>query len=119
MRTLHRVILSAVIATASFSASLAAQHPPGEQGSRNVRVMSHLPLGRLFSTTDIEIEQELSRPYVYVTRRFEESGFDLVNIKDPEKAFVMYRWRMENPQLHQGTGALAPAYVKANGRYYF
>ena len=111
-----RIILPAMLlaATPAFG-----QAPPGENGSRNVKVISHLPLGRLFSTTDIEIEQELSRPYVYVTRRFEESGFDLLNIKDPARPQILLRWRLENPALHQGTGALAPAYVKINGRYFF
>jgi hypothetical protein len=98
---------------------LAAQHPPGKQGSSNVRVMAHIPLGGNFSTTDIEIEQDLSRPYAYVTRRYQHSGFDIVNLKDPTRAHVMYSWRMEKPELHQGTGALAPAYVKTGGRYYF
>jgi hypothetical protein len=98
---------------------LTAQHPPGRQGSSNVRVMAHLPLGGNFSTTDIEIEQDLSRPYAYVTRRYQHSGFDVINIKDPARAYVMYSWRMEKPELHQGSGALAPAYVKTGGRYYF
>ena len=100
-------------------APLAAQHPPGKQGSANVRVLAHLPLGGNFSTTDIEIEQDLSRPYAYVTRRYQHSGFDVINIKDPARAYVMYSWRMEKPELHSGSGALAPAYVKTGGRYYF
>jgi len=37
---------------------------------------------------------------VYVNRRFQPSGFDIVNVKDPEKAYVMYSWRIENPMLH-------------------
>ena len=98
---------------------LAAQHPPGKQSSPNVHVLSHIPLGGDFSTTDIEMEQELSRPYAYVTRRYQFSGFDVVNLRDPAKAYVMYSWRMEKPELHQGSGALAPAYVKTGGRYYF
>ena len=45
-----------------------AQYPPGQQGSANIEVMSHVPLGRMFTVGDIEAEQELSRPYVYVPR---------------------------------------------------
>src|SRR6202008_863582 len=41
---------------------------PGEQGSRNIHVTSHVPLGAARTVGDIEIEQELSRPYVYVSR---------------------------------------------------
>ena len=35
--------------------------------ARNVHVVAHLPLGGSYTTADIEIEQELSRPYVYVS----------------------------------------------------
>src|SRR5262245_6574757 len=97
----------------------AAQHPPGQQSSSNIHVMAHIPLGGDFSTPDIEIEQELSRPWVYVTRRYQFSGFDVINIKDPSRAYIMYSWRIENPELHRGAGALAPAYLKSHGRYYF
>jgi hypothetical protein len=41
---------------------------PGNQGSRNIRVLGHLPLGGEFSSSDLEIEQELSRPYIYASR---------------------------------------------------
>src|SRR3977135_3171925 len=41
---------------------------PGEQGSRNIKVLAHIPLGGPASVGDIEIEQELSRPYVYLSR---------------------------------------------------
>ena len=108
-----------LLALALPFAPLAAQHPPGSQGSPNVHVLAHIPLGGDFSTTDIEIEQELGRPYAYVTRRYQHSGFDIVNLKSPSRAYLMYSWRMEKPELHQGTGALAPAYVKTGGRYYF
>lgn len=112
-----RLLLIAFLALAP--ARVSAQHLPGKQGSPNMRVMAHIPLGGDFSTPDIEIEQELSRPYAYVSRRYQHSGFDIINLKDPAQAYVMYEWRMENPELHQGTGGLAPAYVKIGGRYYF
>ena len=86
----------------------------GQQATANVHVMSHIP-GRL---TDIEIEQELSRPYAYVSTGG-KGGFDVINLKDPSKAFVMYSWQIESPELHQGSGSLAPTYLKSHGRYYF
>jgi len=94
---------------------------PGEQGSRNIRVVSHLPLTSSgpFTTSDIEVEQELSRPYVYVDRIKVPAGFDIISIKDPAKPTVIYSWRIENPELHRGNGSLAPTYVKHKGRYYF
>src|SRR6185436_8750807 len=38
-------------------------------GSSNIHVVGHLPLGYYRTTADIEMEQELSRPYVYMPRR--------------------------------------------------
>src|SRR5262245_37095956 len=78
---------------------------PGQQGSSNVKVVSHLPLGRAFSPNDIEIEQELSRPYAYVSRMLHPTGFDIIDIKNTAKPRVMYSWRIENGELHQGNGA--------------
>src|SRR6185503_14855718 len=42
---------------------------PGEQGSRNIHVIGHLPLtvSSPYNIADIEIEQELSRPYIYIS----------------------------------------------------
>ena len=45
---------------------LVAQHAPGQAGSTNVKLVAHVPLAAWISASDIEIEQELSRPYVYV-----------------------------------------------------
>src|SRR5215510_13463784 len=80
---------------------------PGEQGSKNIELMSHIPLGGNFSAGDIEAEQELSRPYVYVGRfqgPFKEAGFSIISMKDPKKAQLLYSWRIENPELHVGVG---------------
>ncbi len=90
---------------------------PGLQGSSNIKLLSHIPMGGPFYSNDVEVEQELSRPYVYVSGR-SHYGFKLVNIKDPAKAFEMYRWTIENDNLHTGR-ATAPAYLKTNGRYYY
>jgi hypothetical protein len=125
-----------------------AQFPPGQQGSRNMTIVAHMPLGgaepvapgttaanpnaaprqtnpndalaRLGSkTADITMEQELSRPYVYICHRFSPTGFWIINIKDPSKPKVLYDWVMENPDLHRGSQALGPMYAKSKGRYYF
>jgi len=62
------VFLTLVVSTAAPTPS-EAQHapgeqpPPGAQGSTNVRVIAHVLLGRVFTVGDIEIEQELNRPY--------------------------------------------------------
>jgi hypothetical protein len=95
---------------------------PGSEGSRNIKVMSHIPLGRMFTMTDVEVEQELSRPYAYVSRMHgtnQSAGFNIISIKNPEKAQNIYYWRIDKPELHRGMGGMAPMYLKSKGRYYF
>src|SRR2546430_13438371 len=89
--------------------------PPGEQGSKNIHVVSHIPLGRMFTVGDIEMEQELSRPYVYLSRLSSlphETGFTIVSVKDPQRATVIYDWRIENRELQRAYGALRGSYFK-------
>ncbi|MSR06959.1 MAG: hypothetical protein EXR93_07840 [Gemmatimonadetes bacterium] len=85
----------------------------GQQRSSNVHIEGHL-VGRF---TDIDIEQELSRPYIYMTAH---QGFDIISIKDTKKPFILYSWSIENKELHDGNGgALSPIYLKSKGRYYY
>ncbi|GMR12928.1 MAG: hypothetical protein BMS9Abin29_1123 [Gemmatimonadota bacterium] len=92
---------------------------PGERGTSNIRMLSHVPLGGFLHVADVEIEQEESRPFVYVSRRFDPTGFDVISVADPDNAEVIYRWRIENSALHQGSGALDGRYFKHKGRYYY
>jgi hypothetical protein len=94
-------------------------YQPGKNKSENMKLLSHVPLGAVFTIADIEIEQELSRPYAYVARRLVPSGFDVIDLKDPSKAKVIYRWRIENAELHQGAGGLESRYFKMGNKYYF
>lgn len=102
---------------------LAAQQGAGENFSPNMRVVAHVPLGAPTSVADIEIEQELSRPYAYVSRlAYREAttkGFDIIHLEDLENARVIYRWRIENEDLHQGNGGMDGKYFKLDGRYYY
>ena len=86
---------------------------PGAQGSPNVKIMSHIPLPGM---ANIEIEQELSRPYAYVSAHRE--GYQIISVKDPAKASVIYSWNIENPALHVGS-ALDGRYAKLKNRYYY
>ena len=61
-------IPSLVVLGTLLAHPVSAQYPPGEQGSTNLHVVSHVPLGGEFRVTDIEIEQELPRPFAYVSR---------------------------------------------------
>src|SRR6185436_10290452 len=88
-------------ATAQGAGSVA-----GTQRSSNVHIVSHIPMR---GVADIEIEQELSRPYAYIST---DLGFVVVDLKIPEKARELYRWKIDNPELHQGS-SLAPTYLKS------
>ena len=108
------------VAAVLLVSPLLAQHPPGEQGSSNITIVSHLLLERIspFSTTDIEIEQELARPYAYVGHRHENAGMFIIGLKDPSKPKLLYRWIIENPELHGERGGFDNRYFKLRGRYY-
>jgi hypothetical protein len=126
-RSLPIVIAALAVAASPAQAQLTKLRAPGEQKSSNIKVLSHIPLpgggGRAISNTfirtaDIELEQELSRPYAYVPMYGKPSQLHVISLKNPEKAQILYTWTIENPELHGGAGALAPAYIKTKGRYY-
>ena len=85
-------------------------------------VLGHLPLGPRLSVADMDIEQELHRPYAYVSRMvygFEgPKGMDIISIKDPENPELLYEWRIEDQDLHQRTGGMDVKHFKWNDRYY-
>ncbi|HEX6938264.1 MAG TPA: hypothetical protein VF158_02550 [Longimicrobiales bacterium] len=122
MRPISRSVLVSLVAGALLLAGAvdgaAQQRPAGEEGSRNVHVLSHVPLGAPLTVSDVELEQELSRPFAYVGRMFVH-GFDIIDLRDPENASVLYRWRIENAALHQGTGMMDGKQFKHGGRYYY
>ncbi len=97
---------------------MAQQNDELPKRSDNLEVLSHVPLGAPLSVTDIVVEQELNRPYAYVGRMQAEKGFDIIDLSNPEKAEVIYRWRMPNEELHVGLGGMDPKYFKHNDRYY-
>src|SRR5436190_9835707 len=55
----------------------------GAQGSNNMKIKFHVPLA---SATDIRVEQDLSRPYVYQPHG-NPAGFHVINVRDPSRAF--------------------------------
>ena len=121
-------ILFAVALPAAALAQVEATYPrqPGQRGSSNIRILSHLTLrteigevgtgSEVLGISDVELEQDEDRPYAYVTRRG-VGGFDVINLEDPENAEVIYEWRIENAELHQG-GGQDSKYFKHEGRYY-
>src|SRR3984957_1342375 len=88
----------------------------------NVHLLSHIPLGRSQTISGIAMEQDLNRPYVYVSRMQDPgtpAGFSLISIKDPAHAKVIYRYQIANPELHQGFGGMEGKTFKYRGRYYY
>ena len=115
-------ILLIVGASQPGSAHTTQQWTPDKPGSDNIEVVAHLPLGPRLSVADIEIEQELHRPFVYVARMVYgsegEKGTDIINIEDPANPKIIYRWRIENQDLHLGGGGMDVKYFKWNDSYY-
>src|SRR5690242_13727807 len=55
-----------------------ANYGPGAQGTSNMQIKFHVPLA---SATDIRVEQDLSRPFVYQPHGA-PAGFHVINVKD-------------------------------------
>ena len=102
--------------------SAASQWTAQKPGSDNIEVLGHLPLGPRLSVADMELEQELDRPYAYVARMVYGDagprGTDIIDLSDPSNLKVIYRWRIEDQDLHVGTGGMDVKYFKWKGRYY-
>ena len=51
----------------------------------------------------IAMEQDLDRPYVYVSRMqhpTSPAGFTLISVKDPAHARIIYQYHIADPELH-------------------
>ncbi len=120
--TVSPALLILAIFVISSATAAPQQWTPQKRGSDNIEVVSHLPLGAPLSIADIEIEQEMSRPYAYVAREIfgveGEKGLDIIDLHDPSRPEVIYRWRIENQDLHTGAGGKDIKYFKWDGRYY-
>ena len=120
-----RVYWIPLAVSAALAPNATAQGPiPGTKtgGSTNIHVMSHVPIGGFISVGDLEIEQELSRPYAYVGLARPvtgQAGFVIISLKDPAHASVIYRWIIDNSPLHAGVGGFDGKYFKHRGRYYY
>jgi hypothetical protein len=94
------------------------KYAPGEHFSRNMKLVGHLPLAPQDKVADIELEQDLARPYAYVSRNKNPAGFQIVDLKDPAKPRLIHSWFIEDAELHDGSG-LKGMYFKLKGRYYY
>ncbi len=116
-------ILTLLIVLVTLSATQAiAQWTPEKPGSDNMTVLGHIPLGPEMSVADLDLEQEMSRPYAYVSRMvyYKEGpkGTDIIDLSDPSNPHVIYRWRIEDQDLHLPLGGMDAKHFKWQGRYY-
>ena len=115
-------VIIPLLVFAFWPQSAAAQWTAQKPGSDNIEVLGHIPLGPRLSVADIELEQELDRPYAYVARMVYGDagprGTDIIDLSDPSNLKVIYRWRIEDQDLHVGTGGMDVKYFKWKGRYY-
>ncbi len=107
-----------------LASAVAAQENAEKRGSDNIEVVSHLPLGGPGSVSDVEIEQDMSRPYAYVGHEVLgrsnalDRGMDILDISDPATPKVIHRWRIEDNELHVGAGGKDIKIFKHGGRDY-
>lgn len=121
MKRFLSVALLLAVATL-FVMPATAQWTALERGTENITVEGHVPLGPRLSVLDMELEQEMSRPYAYVSRgQLAETGakgMDIIDLSDPASPRVLLRWRIEDEDLHTGLGGMDVKYFKWKGRYY-
>ena len=119
-RTLLELI--AIVTLMLFTPTASAQWTPEKPGSDNIKVLGHIPLGPILSVADLDLEQEMSRPYAYVSRMVYgwegDKGTDIIDISDPTDPRVLYRWRIENQDLHLPRGGMDVKHFKWRDRYY-
>ncbi len=127
MKTKNMMMLTATLtglALLAASSALGAQENAEKRGSDNIEVVAHLPMGAEGSVSDIEISQDMDRPYVFLGREVfgnisgMERGIDVIDIRDPENPEVLVQWRIEDSELHMGAGGKDLKEFKWNDRYY-
>ena len=116
------VILITLLAILVPSQPASGQWTADKPGSDNITLLAHLPLGPRLNVSDTDLEQEMHRPYAYVGRMvygFEgDKGLDIIDLHDPSQPKRIYKWRIENQDLHLGTGGMDVKHFKWNDRYY-
>jgi len=118
-----RTMAVALVTAATLATPTAAQEwTPLNRGSDNIEVHGHLPLGPRLSISDMDLEQEMDRPYAYVGRMqygpVGPKGMDIISLADPANPELIYEWRIENMDLHLPLGGMDVKHFKFNGRYY-
>ena len=122
MRRLLLTALCCLPATTLFAQDPGAQLRPfeakkgGTEKVQNLKRIANNP--GAWKAADVELEQDRSRPYVYVSG-FVNYNFQIYEIRDPSNPKKLFEWQIDNPELHRGIGAMDGKYFKINGRYYY
>jgi hypothetical protein len=120
-------VLSALTALPALTTLARAQDPgvtvtdfdKKKGGSEKLHQLARIPAhDGAWKAADVELEQDKNRPYVYLCGfvNFDVTIYDISNTSSPKQ---IYRWQIENPELHRGIGAMDGKYFKINGRYYY
>jgi hypothetical protein len=88
-------------------------------GTPNLKMLGHLPFDGSLSSAGVDMEQEPSRPYVYVSGMTDDPGFWIVSVADPTKPKILYHWHFPRVPQDSGLGGENGRYFKLDGRYYF
>ena len=122
------VVLALSAAATSLAATAAVAQDPGQSvhrfdqktgGSASMHLVAHVVNHTgAWKAADIEMEQDPSRPYVYVSG-FTNFDAQIYDVKDPSHPKLVYTWTIENPELHRGIGAMDGKYFKIGNRYYY
>jgi len=122
-RSLVIASLSAVTAVASAHAQDTGGSVPDfdkkKGGSTKMHRLAHVPAHTgSWKAADVELEQDRNRPYAYLSG-FVNYDVTIYDISNPSSPKQVYRWSIDNPELHRGIGAMDGKYFKVDGRYYF
>jgi hypothetical protein len=125
---MRRVLVVASLAAWCGLASAVRAQDPGSAvtdfdkkkgGSEKIHQLARIPAHEgAWKASNVELEQDRNRPYAYLSGfvNFAFTIYDISNTSAPKQVF---RWTIENPELHRGIGAMDGKYFKINGRYYY
>ena len=113
---------SFLVAAMFVLGSAQAQEKSLRPGTDNMEVVGHVPLGHHSSVTDLELEQDLDRPYAYIGRASivngGPKGMDVIDLSDPSNPKVIYEFRLDNQDLLPNRGGMDVKYFRTGGRHY-
>lgn len=125
---MRRYLFAAVLSALTVAATVAPAQDTGgsvpdfdkkKGGSQKMKRLANVPAhpGN-WKAADVELEQDRNRPYAYLSG-FVNYDVTIYDISKPSSPKQIYRWSIDDPELHRGIGAMDGKYFKIDGRYYF